>query len=179
MNLTWEKSVQTCCPRETVYAYLADFDRHREWATSLARMEKIADGDEHGIGRRYMTYEKLEFADEGSWKKRLPGTSSTRTTCEIRELVPGKRIAWHARPVPGFLGRADLVFEFEDVEGGTLVKQRVVELYPRPVAFVMKTVFSVTEDGIRDQLDRTLEGLKVVLDAQHVPGVDQPAAAGS
>lgn len=178
MNLTWEKSVQTRCPRETVYAYLADFDRHREWATSLDRMEKIADGDANGIGRRYMTYEKLDFA-EGSWKRRLPGTSSARTTCEIRELVPGERIVWHARPVPGLLGKADLLFELRDVEGGTLVTQRVVENYPRPIAFIMRSVMNVTEDGIRNQLDRTLDALCAALDRQHVEPVDQEAAGGS
>lgn len=177
VNLIWEKSIQTRCPRDAAYAYLADFDRHRECSTSLDRMERIADGEANGIGRRYMTYEKLDFAD-GSWKRRLPGTSAARTTCEIRELVPATRIAWHARPVPGFLGQAGLLFEFEDVDGGTLVRQRVVERYPRPIAFVMKSVMNVTEEGIRDQMDRTLEGLRLVLDQQQVEPAGQQAAGG-
>lgn len=165
MHLDWEKTVRTTCPREQVYAYLADFSRHPEWATTLERMEKVADGDATGVGARYMTHERVEFPSERAWKNWFARVTPTRTRCEVRELVPGQRIVWYAQPVPSFGGSAELCVDLQDLDGGgTLVSQRVTENYPRPVAFVMRTTMNVTEEGIRQQLDRTLDALCEKLD---------------
>lgn len=180
MHIQWEKSVQTRCPRAQVYAYLSDFDRHREWSRTLERMERIADGDADGIGARYMTHERLEFAPTTGWKRHLNVKKTARTQCEVRALTPGERIVWHARPVPSLGGRADLTFEFQDLDGGgTLIRQHVTEYYPRPVAFVLRAGFNITEVGIRQQLDRTLDILCARLDELHDTQDQISIAAGS
>lgn len=168
MHIHWEKTVQTSCPSEQVYAYLSDFSRHREWSRTLEHMQRIADGDANGIGARYMTHERLEFGPTSGWKRHLNVMKTARTQCEVRDLKPGERIVWHARPVPSLGGRADLTFEFQDLDGGgTLIRQQVTEYYPRPVAFVLRAALNVTEDGIREQLERTLDVLCARLDDLH------------
>jgi uncharacterized protein YndB with AHSA1/START domain len=179
VKLHWERSVETAAPRDLVYAYLSDFDKHRDWSRTLERMEKVAEGDINGIGTRYMTHERVDFPAEGGWRSRIARLSSARTLCEVRELVPGQRIVWHARPVPRVGGYADLSFDLEDgTDGGTIVLQRVFESYPRPIAFALRVGYNVTEDGIRQQLDRTLDVLKTYLDGLVVAApIDRDALA--
>jgi uncharacterized membrane protein len=156
MRLQWENSIEVSIPVEQVYAYLADFSKHREWARSLERMELLRQGDSHGVGTRYMTHERIEFKPGGK-------ASSTRTICEVRELVPDQRIAWHAHPVPR-VGSAELCFDLTPTEqGGTRITQTVKEYYPAPVALMMRVLWNVTEEGIRKQLDAGLQTLKETL----------------
>ena len=180
MNIHWEKTVQTSCPREQVYAYLSDFSRHREWSRTLERMQRIAEGDANGIGARYLTHERLEFGPTSGWKRHLNVMKTARTQCEVRDLQPGERIEWHARPVPSLGGWANLTLDFQDLDGGgTLIRQQVTEHYPRPVALVLRTALNVTEDGIRGQLDRTLDILCARLDELHAAQDQMGIAAGS
>ena len=165
MHLVWEKSFHTTCPRDLAYEYLVDLERHPEWSTALARMEKVADGDERGIGKSYLTWEKHDFAPEGSFKRRL-ADAVTKTRCVIRELDPGHRMVLVARPVPSFGGSAILTFELADAENGTHVRQHIVERYPRPVALIMRTFMNITEDGIVTSFDTTNDRLKLALDKQ-------------
>jgi uncharacterized protein YndB with AHSA1/START domain len=160
MRITWQNSIEVPAPVDQVYAKLSDFERHAEWARSIERMEKVRDGDANGIGRRYITHERIEFPASGSKKTR---TSSMRTLCEVRELVPGQRIAWHAHPLPR-TGSAELCFELSPTDdGGTRITQTVREYYPLPIAFVMRAFYNITEDGIHKQLDRGLLTLKETL----------------
>jgi uncharacterized protein YndB with AHSA1/START domain len=171
MHLVWEKSFHTTCPRDLAFAYLADLERHPEWSTALARMEKISDGDARGIGKKYLTWERHDFAPEGSFKRRL-ADAVTRTRCEVRELDPGHRMVLVAKPVPSFGGSAILTFELTDSEHGTQVRQHIVEHYPRPVALIMRTFMNITEEGIVTSFDSTNDRLKLAIDQQ---GKDEDA----
>ena len=178
MHLQWEKSFHTTCPRDMAFAYLADLERHPEWSTALARMEKVADGDERGIGKTYLTWERHDFAPEGSFKRRL-ADALTKTRCEVRDLDPGRRMVLAARPVPSFGGSAVLTFELGDPDHATHIRQQVVEHYPRPVALIMRTFMDITEDGIVRSLSTTVDRLKVALDEQAGHEEAASPAAGS
>jgi uncharacterized protein YndB with AHSA1/START domain len=156
MRLHWENSIEVPIPVERVYAYLADFSKHGEWARTLERMELVREGDSSGVGARYITHERLEFKPGGK-------ASSSRTMCEVRELVPDQRIAWHAHPLPR-VGSAELCFDLTPTpDGGTRITQTVKEYYPAPIALMMRVMWNITEDGIRKQLDAGLQTLKETL----------------
>jgi uncharacterized membrane protein len=180
MNLQWQRSIQTDAPVDQVYAYLADFSRHGEWSRTIERMEIVSPGDAEGLGARYLTRERVEFPSGKRWRHRLVRMATLPTACEVRELVPGRRIAWHARPVPSLGGWALLSFDMHPSDnGGTIVTQRVSEFYPRPVSLVMRLVFNVTADGIREQLDRTCDVLKSTLDSRPWETGEMSQAAGN
>lgn len=162
MRLHWQNSIDVPLSVEQVYATLSNFERHAEWSRSLERMEKVRDGDERGIGARYITHERLEFpAKAGD----APQSSTVRTAAEVRELIPNKRIAWHAHPMPR-VGSAELSFDLTPtMDGGTRISQTVHEYYPAPIAFMLRVRYNVTEEGILRQLDRGLQTLKETLEA--------------
>ena len=174
MRLHWENAVDVSVPVEQVYAYLSDFSRHAEWSRTLERMELIHVGDATGVGARYMTHERVAFPVDST-----PARSAVmRTVCEVRELVPNRRIAWHAHPLPR-VGSAELCFELATTAtGGTRITQTIREYYPWPVALLIRLRHNVTEDGIRRQLDRGLLTLKDTIESRlggH--GQDTPQAA--
>lgn len=163
MRLHWQNSIDVSIPVEQVYAKLADFERHAEWSRTLQRMEKVRDGDGRGVGARYITHERVEFPPKDGGKSR---SSTMRTMCEVRELVPNRRIAWHAHPIPR-LGSAELSFDLAPTMGdGTRITQTVREYYPLPIALMIRLRYNVTEDGIHQQFDRNLLTLKETLEAE-------------
>lgn len=163
MHIHWQGTILVAAPCTQLYAYLADFHQHHEWAQTLEHMDQIHDGDASGVGTQFITRERVEFGATG-WQRWLPFTSTSKTRCEVQELVPDRRIAWQAHPVPR-VGSARLSFDLEPTaDGGTTIRQTVEEVYPRPVAFILRTVYNITEDGIRQQLDRSLQTLKVTCD---------------
>lgn len=161
MRLHWQNSIEVPIPVERIYDTLSDFQRHAEWARSIERMEQVREGDSTGVGARYITHERIEFPPKNGGKAK---TSSMRTLCEVRELVPNRRIAWHAHPIPRS-GSAELSFDLTPTpDGGTRITQTVQEYYPLPVETMIRLLYNVTEDGIRTQLDRGLLTLKETLE---------------
>lgn len=160
MRLHWQNTIDVPIPVEQAYETLSDFPRHAEWARSIERMEQVRVGDTSGVGARYITHERIEFPPRNGGKAKV---SSMRTLCEVRELVPNQRIAWHAHPLPRS-GSAELSFDLTpSPQGGTRITQTVQEYYPLPVELMIRLLYNVTEDGIRQQLDRGLLALKEAL----------------
>ncbi len=165
MRIQWQGMIEVDAPSKQLYDYLSDFHRHREWSQTLERMDQVRDGDASGVGAQFITRERIEFGATG-WQRWLPFTSATKTRCEVRELVPYHRIAWQAHPVPR-VGSARLSFDLEPTaEGGTTLRQTIEEYYPSPVAFMLRVVYNVTEDGIRQQLEHSLQTLKATCDGK-------------
>ncbi|MCB9079662.1 MAG: SRPBCC family protein [Anaerolineaceae bacterium] len=125
MDIQWQDTIQINRPVAQVYAYLADFPRHVEWAQTLARMEQVRPGHNGEQGAQYRTYEKQAMQTD-----RQPGQKLTKglpavTLCTVDQVEPNQRIVWHAHSVPKLLHNK-LVFDFAaDGNGGTLLTQRM------------------------------------------------------
>ena len=112
MDTNWSGSVEINAPVEKVYSYLADFPRHCDWAQTLEHMEKVKDGDKAGVGARYLTIERQAFQANREPHGPLPdGAFKGKTLCEVTELRPNQRIAWHAHPKPRMRVWADMAFD--------------------------------------------------------------------
>jgi len=66
-----------------------------------------------------------------------------KTMCEVRQLEPNGRIAWHAHSVPKAMGLyADLAFELAPTaNGGTLLTQQYRFHQPAPAVVLFKLIF--------------------------------------
>lgn len=108
MERHWQDSIDVTAPAEQVYAYLADFPRHCEWAQTLDRMEQVRAGDDAGIGARYFTYERQAFQADGGPNGPLPEKSFAGKTLwrcgrwSLTGTSPGIRT-----PCPGWRHPAD------------------------------------------------------------------------
>ena len=167
MDITWQGSVEIDAPIEHVYRYLADFPRHCEWAQTLERMERVHDGDETGVGARYLTTERQAMQADRKPREPLTKGMVVKTICEVRELIPDRRIAWHAHTSPKALGLyADLAFEFAPgPDGGTILTQHYLFHQPAPAVFMFKLVFGkdLAEKGYA-QWKASLHNIKAILE---------------
>src|SRR5688572_5121223 len=113
MRQEWQESIAIAAAPEAVYRYLADFPRHCEWAQTLERLELTGAGDARGVGARYRAIERQALQSDRGPRQPIAarGGLRSRTGCEVRELIPGRRIAWHAHTLPRSGLRADLSFE--------------------------------------------------------------------
>jgi hypothetical protein len=100
MRIQWSGEAKVAVPANEVYAYLANFLKHSERPRSLLSIERIADGENRGVGARYLAYEKIEFPTSG-WRRVFNRKTVGRAQSEVLELVPNKRIRWHAQRCPG------------------------------------------------------------------------------
>jgi uncharacterized membrane protein len=97
-SITWDGTVTIHVPVERVYRYLADLPRHTEWAQSVETLELLRPGDGSGLGARYRVIERQVWQTDRRPRQSLtdkygkPGDF----LCEVRELIPNRRIAWHA-----------------------------------------------------------------------------------
>lgn len=120
MDIQWQGTVDIHAPIDHVYAYLADFPKHCEWAQTLERMEQRAPGDARGVGAVYRTYERQAMHADRPPRGPLPDKAFKGVTeCEVTELEPNQRIAWRAHPVPITMGTsAQLTFDLEPLDAG-------------------------------------------------------------
>lgn len=165
MDEHWTGTVEIAAPPEEVYRYLSDFPRHIEWAQTLERLELLTPGDASGVGATYRTHERQ--AMQADRKPREPITRGMRaqTVCEVRELVPQRRIAWHAHPKPGMGVYADLAFDIEPLaEGGTCLAQTVHMHQPAVVAWLTSRLMRATPEKAHAQWDASLRNIKTVLE---------------
>ena len=100
MDIEWKGQVQIQRPIEQVFAYLADFQRHAEWAQTLVKMEQVREGNSLGIGAVYRTYERQAMQSNRQPGEALLHGMEAKTLCEITEIIPNKRIAWHSHTLP-------------------------------------------------------------------------------
>jgi hypothetical protein len=127
MDIRWQGEIHINAPYDLVYGYLSDFPRHAEWTQTVERMELTRPGDESGVGARYRTFER-----QGMQANRAPGQPITAgqplvTLCEVRELCPCYRIAWHAHTEQKPTISAELSIDLNTHEqGGTRLVQRIV-----------------------------------------------------
>jgi uncharacterized membrane protein len=172
MDTHWQGSVEVNAPAERVYAYLAEFPKHCEWAQTLERMELRKNGDSNGVGAVYRTYEKQAFQDDRPPRGPMPAKAFNGVTeCEVTELRPNSRIAWKAHPLPIGMGiHAEMAFDLTPLDGGrTRVTQAIamhqpwlmLQLFSR---FAFKTDPAGMETKARAQWQASLDNIKLVLE---------------
>jgi uncharacterized protein YndB with AHSA1/START domain len=182
MDVTWKGSVEIDAPVDRVYAHLADFPKHCEWAQTLERMELKKAGSGSGVGAVYRTYEKQAMHADRAPRGPLPAKAFKGTTeCEITDLVPGKRIAWRAHPVPVGMGvHAELAFDLAPIDANrTRLTQTISSHQPwLPfqifARFVFKTNPATMEQKAQAQWQASLDNIKAIL--EEPAGRDRPAA---
>lgn len=167
MDITWQGSIHIHVPVEQVYRYLADFARHCEWAQTLEQMEQIRAGDSAGVGARYLTTERQAMQADRRPREALTKGMRVKTICEVRELTPNRRIAWHAHTAPKATGLyADLDFEFAPTDaGGTLLTQHYHFHQPAPIGFLFRLMYGrdIAEKGYA-QWEASLRNIKMILE---------------
>lgn len=164
MQIEWQGTIDVSPAPEAVYAYLADFRRHGEWATSLVRVTQTGAGNPDGVGARFEAVERASDPVGDGWRGRIPRRREAKSVCEVTELVPGKRIAWVAHPKPK-VGGARIRFDLlPTIDGGTRIVQTVEERYPLPAALVLRYAFGMGEPEVVRMFDASLETLRVTIE---------------
>jgi uncharacterized protein YndB with AHSA1/START domain len=167
MDINWQGSIRINAPVEQVYRYLADFPCHCEWAKTLERMEQLRAGGSTGIGACYLTNERQAMQADRKPYERLTSGMRVKTMCEVRELTPERRIAWHAHTVPKAMGLyANLDFELAPTEdGGTLLTQHYHFHQPAPMVLMFKLMFARDLAAKENaQWEASLRNIKAILE---------------
>ncbi len=167
MDMNWQESIAIDAPVEQVYRYLADFPRHCEWAQTLEHMKQVRAGDSTGVGARYLTTERQAMQADRRPRSALTRGMRVKTMCEVRQLEPNRRIAWHAHSVPKAMGLfAELDFELAPTaDGGTLLTQHYRFHQPAPAVFVFKLMFGKDlETQGTAQWEASLRNIKTILE---------------
>lgn len=165
MNIQFHETIQIDRPVEQVYAYLADFLRHVEWAQTVAQMEQVKAGDGSGVGAQYRTRERQAMHHDRKPGQRLTKGMPAVTLCTVDELSPNRRIRWHAHSVPKMLHNK-LEFGFaSDGNGGTKLTQVMDFHIPAVPTFLFRLMFGgdlqakATRQGVAG-----LENIKLILE---------------
>jgi hypothetical protein len=174
MDITWQGSVDIAAPVDKVYAYLADFPKHCEWAQTLESMELKKPGDANGVGAVYRTNEKQALQSDRPPRGPMPEKATKGTTeCEVTELVPNSRIAWKAHPLPIGMGfHAELSFDLAPVDGNrTRLTQNVNFHGPTPIMkffskFLYKDSLANMESKQKAQYQAGLNNIKTIMEEQ-------------
>jgi uncharacterized protein YndB with AHSA1/START domain len=168
MDITWTGTVTIAAPIERVYAYLADFPRHAEWAQTVERLELIQPGNDQGVGARYRTAERQSMQHDRQPFAPIRRGMRVVTICEVRELTPLRRIAWHAHTSPKALGlSADLAFAFAvRTPGETELTQQYCFHQPRLMVGMFKLMYGndIDQKGYA-QWEAGLRNIKLILEA--------------
>jgi uncharacterized membrane protein len=164
MEHSWKQTIRIDRPVEEVYAYLADFPRHAEWAQTVVQLEKISGGTGAGVGTRYKTTERQAFQADRKPREALTRGMKATTVCEITELVPNRRIAWRANPRPKMGIQANLSFDLAPADGGTDLTQSIRMQQGRFGAFVGKYIFRATPAKAEAQYAASLRNIKTILE---------------
>lgn len=177
MDIRYHQTITIRRPAAEVYAYLANFPRHVEWAQTLERLELTKAGDATGVGAQYLTYEKQSFqADRRPFGRiRQKVALRAQTLCEVRELIPGRRLAWHAHMIGDPRTHADWEIDLhDDGHGGTQLTQKVFFVFGPMPGWV--GVLLLMEQRAFRQFDAGLHNIKLILEGQAQP-TEQAAPA--
>jgi hypothetical protein len=169
MDITWEGRIHIIAPIEQVYCYLADFPRHCEWAQTVERLELVRPGDSTGIGAQYLTTERQTMQADRKPRQPLTEGEPDQTLCEVRELTPNQRIAWHAHLLPDAEPSADLDFELGPAEnGGMLLTQHQRLAVPDPMMSELQGMSgSDVVEQVYAQWEASLRNIKAILEEGH------------
>jgi uncharacterized protein YndB with AHSA1/START domain len=167
MDMTWNGSITINRSIQDVYTYLADFPRHAEWAQTVERLDLLREGDAHGIGTRYRTTERQAMQHDRRPFEPLTHGMAVVTICEVRELIPPRRIAWYAHTSPKALGLyADLSFDLESLaDNSTRLTQHYVFHQPRLVVGMFTLIYGkdLDQKGYA-QWQAGLNNIKLILE---------------
>ena len=165
-DITWQETVQINVLVEEAYRYLADLPRHAEWAQSVIKLEQVRPGDSKGVGTQYRAAERQAWQTD-----RLPRTPLTRGPagdflCEVRELVPHRRIAWYAwAPYPVVVHAGEYSFDLvADGASGTRLTQ-TNRLHDNWLGIIVsRLAFKTTPAKARAQWSASLRNIKAILE---------------
>ena len=175
MATEWKGTVHVDAPVAEVYDYLADFSRLPEWDETVTKVKVEDDGEADGTGAKWRTYERLSSLKSDRDRKPVFDLENNVGVAmrEVRELVPGQRVAWHSYMMPRIGITSDCRFELTGGPNGTevtfFVKMNVISV----IDTLAKKVFRSLEDKQEGQWQRSLEAIKTRLEAP----VGQPVGA--
>lgn len=166
MDIQWQNNIHINRPVEQVYAYLADFSRHPEWAQTLVRVEQVKAGDANGVGAQYVAHERQRMQADRRPYAALTKGMLVRTWSEVHDVAPNQRIAWHAHAIPNLGIKADLAFELAPMaDAGTLLSERIHMFQPALLTFFFKLMFGrQVGDKFHAQADAGLHNIKTILE---------------
>jgi uncharacterized membrane protein len=174
MDITWTGTVTIAAPIERVYAYLADFPRHAEWAQSVQQLSVVEQGRADGSGRVYRTAERQDWQSDRKPYEALSRGVPGDTMCKVLELIPNRRIAWHSwAPVPGVRHEGDFAFELEAVPGGTKLIQTVRLSDNWLGDLVSRFVFKTTPEKAYAQWQASLRNIQHILEEHAAASIPQ------
>jgi hypothetical protein len=163
MDIHWSNSIQIHRPVAQVYAYLADFPRHAEWAQTVVRLEKIRDGDSSGVGAEYLTHERQAMQTDRKPGEPLKKGMKAKTVCAVRALEPHQRIAWHSHLTMIKSTYADWEFRLEsDGNGGTRLTQEG-KFHFSPLSQGLGRLLDMERKALA-QFDAGLQNIKLILE---------------
>lgn len=153
-------------PRERVYAYLADFPKHSEWAANIGKITPITPGA-IAVGSRFRSEEgpppvpaftRLKMMVQ--FMRGVLGGAKSYSEATITALEPHHRIAWEAG-IPkgnGFFNRAEWEFVLEAQGEATHLTQRFHWKPQHPAAEKMVSAAGV--EGLQRAVAVSLAQLK-------------------
>lgn len=185
-----QQSIDILCGAETpfdisrpagdIYAYLADFTRHTEWAHTYLAVEALGP-DSTRVGSRFRVREKQDLR----WDKLAYTTIADRegpeytTEIEVTALDPDERIAWRSKspggPFGPRLGSFTGQWEFVLVP----VSEAVATLRMRarlsgPERAIKKVIEDLQARGypldiLARQVDRAMHNIRTILEGRAQP----------
>ena len=164
MEPTWQGTIHVAVPIEDTYRYLADIPRHADWSQTVERQEQLKPGDARGVGAVYLTHERQAFQSDRQPHQPLTKGFKAKTICEVRELEPNRRIAWHSHPKPRMGVQSDWIIELAPADdGGTLVTQSC-RFQENAFARLLSKAMRVTPEKSAAQWNASLRNIKQVLE---------------
>lgn len=165
MDIHWKNSIRINRPIEQVYAYLANFPRHAEWAQTVERLEKIREGDSSGVGAEYLTHERQAMQTDRKPGEPLKKGMKAKTICAVRALVPNQRIAWHSHLTMIKSTFADWEFRLEtDGNGGTRLTQEG-NFHFSPLSQGLGRLLKMERKALA-QFEAGLQNIKLILEKE-------------
>jgi uncharacterized membrane protein len=180
MDIDWNETVTISAPIERVYAYLADFPRHAEWAQSVQQLQLVRAGDARGVGAVYRTAERQAWQADRRPFEPLAGGVPGDTMCQVLELKPERRIAWRSwAAVPGVRHEGAFAFELEATPGGTQLTQSARLRDNWLGDLVSRYMFKTTAAKAHAQWAASLRNIKLILESSTVQGQPEFAERGA
>jgi uncharacterized membrane protein len=168
MQKLWEGSVHIDAPVDQVFPYLADFYRHPEWDRATIKVEKMKEGDRNGAGAEWRIHETFDLFSLGLKEADVKrGTGLVKRV--VREVVPNRKVEWHAHPIPRLGVTAEYLFRVEPERGGTKVTQQVTFNVPGIVDAVARVIARNLDTNLRQIWPRNLQQLETLVTQQKHP----------
>ncbi|MEJ7762409.1 MAG: SRPBCC family protein [Thermomicrobiales bacterium] len=167
MATEWKSTVHIDAPAAEVYDFLADFSHIPEWDETVTKVEAVEEGEVDGTGAKWKTFERLGSLKSDRDRKPVFDLENNVGIAmrEVRELVPGQRVAWHSYMMPRIGVTSDCRFELEGGPRGTEVTLFIQLNVLSMLDTMVKKVFRSLEDKQEGQWQRSLVAVKSHLEA--------------